>query len=164
MCVTRWMWRLVIQLHWHRSAHLVSDVIVSELQDVPRQIAHGIQGHGAVLEEMSAFGEGTFKLDCPWSQLTFDKLLFPYAKHKLSVTIILEIRTPQSSIFAYLATFLLDSLLPALDGEKEQQEKWSGREKRDRGKRHYLLLFVLSTPHPSLCYLRAPETQRHSSF
>lgn len=36
------------------SPDLVCDVVVGELHDVPCQVAHGVQRHGAVLEEMSA--------------------------------------------------------------------------------------------------------------
>lgn len=36
------------------SPDLVCDVVVGELHDVPGQVTHGVQRHGAVLEEMSA--------------------------------------------------------------------------------------------------------------
>ena len=58
----------------------------------------------------------------------------------------------RENYFAYLATFLLDSLLPALDREIEQQENGQ-EEKKDRGKRHHLLVFLLSPPPPSVLYL-----------
>lgn len=47
---------------------------------------------------------------------------------------------------AYLATFLLDSRLPALDGETEQQEKWSGRE-NDEKERDTAAWYPYPTPH-----------------
>lgn len=65
---------------------------------------------------------------------------------KNSVAFIFETWT-QSNCLAYLATFLLDSLLPALDRGTKQQENWSGKEKRDRGKRHYLLISTTPIPH-----------------
>ena len=34
--------------------HLVSDVVVGELQDVSCQVAHGVQRHRAVLEQVPA--------------------------------------------------------------------------------------------------------------
>lgn len=140
------------------STHLVCDVVVCELQDVPRQVAHCVQSHRAVLEEVSTCGEGTLNSTAPGSSSHFIDCCFPNVRDKLPITIIQkEINhylLKYEQLFNYLATFLLDSLLPALEGETEQQENGQ-EEKNDRGKRHHLLVFLLSTP-PALSLLVHP--------
>lgn len=95
---------------------------------------------------------GNTSLNSVWIHFTFYTQSFPDAKlnyllhSKTNEPLPTDIR---ATIFAYLATFLLDSLLPALDGEIKQQENGQ-EEKRDRGKRHHLLVFLLSKPALSL--------------
>lgn len=66
---------------------------------------------------------------------------------------------------AYLATFLLDSLLPALDRGTKQQENWSGKEKKDGGRRHYLLKSTNPTSQqtPVTVYYRTPNDSQRAS-
>lgn len=99
------------------SPDLVCDVVVGELHDVPCQVAHGVQRHGAVLEEMSACGEEKpFQSTIP--ALCSVKLENSCRPPRATA---IELETNLKAVFflfffAYLATFLLDSLLPALDG------------------------------------------------
>lgn len=72
---------------------------------------------------------------------------------KNSVALIFETWT-QSNCLAYLATFLLDSLLPALDRGTKQQENWSGKEKK--GWRKETLSPDIHHPHPSFCKHTSP--------
>ena len=76
------------QLSSHMSSHLVCDVVVSKFQDVPCQVAHGVQSHGAVLKEMSACGEEKFHSGASLDSIDCHCLT---PNMKLSVTILLEI-------------------------------------------------------------------------
>lgn len=65
-----------------------------------------------------------------WSRFTFDKLLFPMSNY------LLQSLTLRSNYLAYLATFLLDSLLPELNwgGGDKTTGKLVRKWKRDRGR------------------------------
>lgn len=102
------------------SPDLVGDVVVGELHDVPCQVAHGVQRHGAVLEEVSARAR-----EKPFQSTVFavcSVQLEKSCRPPRAAAIELETNLKEFFFFffAYLATFLLDSLLPALDGGKDK--------------------------------------------
>lgn len=111
---------------------LVCDVIVGELHDVPGQVAHGVQRHGVVLEEMSARAERkAFNHLSPQSTLS---PLENSSRPCRAAAIELETFTFSELVFFFFF-FLLTLLLSCwtascqrwMEGRTKQQEKWSGR-------------------------------------
>lgn len=121
------------------SPHLVCDVIVGELHDVPCQIAHGVQRHGAVLEEMSACGkEKSFQstVSAVGSVMLENNCRAPPATA-------IELKTNFFGVFFCLPCYFFAGQPLASTGWRGEQNRKTGQEEwRDRGRRHYLLTFL----------------------